>query len=101
MVAGDVGDVREVAGVCQKIHVDDFVGGMAPEPISDEVRGDESRAASDQETHPGHYLQMVALVIGASGLVGGALCRTPRPIAGGPYHTGRIPEPTHLDACHH
>src|SRR6266498_3586000 len=71
---------------------------MALEPIPDEVRSDESGAAGDQQTHPGHYLQMTALVIGASGLVGGALCRTLGHIAVGTYHTRPIPGLIQLDA---
>jgi dTDP-4-dehydrorhamnose reductase len=83
-------DIRQgggIASIGQQIDVHDAVRRVATEPVADEIRANETSTARDQKPHSAHYPSMTSLIIGASGLVGGALLRALGATAVGTYRS--------------
>src|SRR5467141_372940 len=49
--------VRETPGIGQRIENDDPIAGMLAQPVENEVRADEARAAGDEHSRHGQALQ--------------------------------------------
>lgn len=86
-LAFDIANIRQVACVCEQVDIHDLVGGVPAKPEADEVGPDETGTAGDQKPHLAHYHSITSLIIGASGLVGGALLRALGPTAVGTYRS--------------
>src|SRR5580698_536757 len=56
-------EVRQVAGISERIKHDDSLVGALPEPMMNEVRADEARTSSNQQpSHPSSLQERFAVV---------------------------------------
>src|ERR1700730_17254866 len=81
--------VREIAGIGQRIEYDDPITGMLAQPVENEVRADEARAARDEQSRHGQALQgrpvaACASAPGRSRAPPASACRARCSGAGGP-----------------
>jgi hypothetical protein len=74
LVAGEVGEVRGVAGIGERVEVHQLLqrGVLLKKTLTDEVAADEAAAAGDEEVHAGRSVVVTGVVRGIRPSASGA-----------------------------